>query len=337
MEVFATEVGPGLPLRGRELVERKEDRMSESIDGPYSPSALPPLPLEDWRDTKETLHRYVQIVGKVRFEYSPFRNHWWHVTLHVDPRGLSARHMFSGEVAFEISFDLIAHELKVVTGAGDRASFPLRDGLCVAEFYGKLVSNFETLGIEVDLSNPSPFDLEDEDRHFEEDTEHASYDEEYVERYQRILTWVDHIFQEFSGRFNGKQSPVHLFWHGFDLAVTRFSGRRAPEREGADKVTREAYSHEVISFGFWPGDRNTPAPAFYSYTAPEPDGLTGQTLRPESAFWAPEGGMALLMYDDVRKANSPRTTLLEFMESAYEAGAGTAGWDMEDLRAEPVR
>jgi hypothetical protein len=326
-----------LQLRGRELVERKEDRMSESIDidGPYSPSALPPLPLEDWRDTKETLHRYVQIVGKVRLEYSPFRNHWWHVTLHVDPRGLSARHMFSGELAFEISLDLIAHELKVVTGAGDRASFPLRDGLFVAEFYSKLVSIFETLGIEVDLSNPSPFDLEDEDRHFEEDTEHASYDEEYVERYQRILTWVDHIFQEFSGRFNGKQSPVHLFWHGFDLAVTRFSGRRAPEREGADKVTREAYSHEVISFGFWPGDRNTPAPAFYSYTAPEPDGLTGQTLRPESAFWAAEGGMALLMYDDVRKANSPRTTLLEFMESAYQAGARTAGWDMEDLQAEP--
>jgi hypothetical protein len=126
---------------------------------------------------------------------------------------------------------------------------------------------------------------------------------------------------------------VHLFWHGFDLAVTRFSGRRASEREGADKVTREAYSHEVISFGFWPGDRNTPTPAFYSYTAPEPDSLTGQSLRPEAAFWGPEGGMALPMYDDVRKADSPKTTLLDFMESAYEAGARTAGWDVENLRA----
>ena len=203
----------------------------------------------------------------------------------------------------------------------------------MAEFYGKLLSIFETLGIDVDLTNPSPFDLEDEDRHFENDTEHASYDEEYVERYRRILTWVDHIFREFSGRFNGKTSPVHLFWHGFDLAVTRFSGRRAPEREGADMVTREAYSHEVISFGFWPGDRNTPATAFYSYTAPEPEELTGQPIRPKEAFWAPEGGMALLMYDDVRKDGSPRTTLLEFMESAYQAGARTAGWDMEDLRA----
>src|SRR5215217_7734691 len=158
--------------------------MSERIDGPYSPIALPSLPLEDWRDTKETLHRYVQIVGKVRLEYSPFRNHWWHVTLHVDPRGFSARHMFSGELAFEISFDLIAHELQVVTAAGDRASFALRDGLCVAEYYGKLISSFESLGIDVDLSNPSPFDLEDEIRHFEVDTEHASYDEEYVERYR---------------------------------------------------------------------------------------------------------------------------------------------------------
>jgi hypothetical protein len=147
---------------------------------------------------------------------------------------------------------------------------------------------------------------------------------------------VDQIFKEFAGRFYGKTSPVHLFWHGFDLAVTRFSARRAPEREGADKVTREAYSHEVISFGFWPGDQNTPAPAFYSYTAPEPPGLTGQPLRPEAAFWAPEGGMALLMYDDVRKADSPKSTLLEFMESAYEAGTRTASWDVEDFRAEPV-
>ena len=311
--------------------------MSEKIDGPYSPIALPPLPLKDWKVTKETLHRYVQIVGKVRLECSPFRNHWWHVTLHVDPRGLSARHMFSGEVAFEISFDLISHELRVVTSAGDRASFPLRDGLSVAEFYSKLVSIFEILGIDVGLTNPSPFDLEDGARHFQEDTEHASYDEEYVERYRRILTWVDSVFGEFSGRFVGKTSPVHLFWHGFDLAVTRFSGRRAPEREGADKVTREAYSHEVISFGFWPGDRNTPAPAFYSYTAPQPEELTGQPLLPKEAFWAPEGSMALLIYDDMRKAASPRITLLEFMESAYQAGARTAGWDMEDLRAEPVR
>jgi Family of unknown function (DUF5996) len=323
----------GCDRERREPVEREENRMSKRVDDPYSPIALPSLPLEDWKDTKETLHRYAQIVGKVRLEHSPFRNHWWHVTFYVDPRALSARHMFSGELGFEISFDLIAHELRVLTSAGDMASFPLRNGLSVAEFYGNLVSILDTLGIDAALNNPRPFGLEDQDRLFEQDTEHASYDEEYVERYRRILTWVDCVFREFSGRFVGKSSPVHLFWHGFDLAVTRFSGRRAPEREGADKVTREAYSHEVTSFGFWPGDRNTPTPAFYSYTAPEPGGLTRQPLRPEAAFWAPEGGMALLMYDDVRKADSPRATLLEFMESAYQAGARTAGWDVKDLRA----
>jgi hypothetical protein len=310
--------------------------MSERIDGPYSPIALPPLPLEDWKDTKETLHRYAQIVGKVRLECSPHRNHWWNVPLYVTSRGLTTGPNPYGDETFEISFDFIADELQIVTSAGGRASFALEDGLSVAEFYAKLFSELGALGIGMRLKNARPFELGD-DRPFEADAEHASYEEEYVHRWWRILTQVDQIFKEFAGRFYGKTSPVHLFWHGFDLAVTRFSARRAPEREGADKVTREAYSHEVISFGFWPGDQNTPAPAFYSYTAPEPDGLTGQPLRPEAAFWAPEGGMALLMYDDLRKADSPKSTLLEFMESAYEAGARAASWDVEDFRAEPVR
>ena len=151
-----------------------------------------------------------------------------------------------------------------------------------------------------------------------------------------MLVQVDQIFKEFAGRFNGKQSPVHLFWHSFDLTATRFSGRRAPEREGADKVTREAYSHEVISFGFWPGDEQVRAPAFYAYTAPEPEGLTEQPLEPEAAFWAPEGEMALLMYDELRKMGSPKAALLGFLESAYQAGARTAGWDIEGFRTNPV-
>jgi Family of unknown function (DUF5996) len=148
---------------------------------------------------------------------------------------------------------------------------------------------------------------------------------------------VDQVFKEYAGRFNGKQSPVHLFWHSFDLAVARFSGRRAPEREGADPVTREAYSHEVISCGFWAGDQNVREPAFYSYTAPEPMGLTNQPLRPEAARWLPEGGMALLTYEEVRNSGSPKDTLLEFLQSAYEAGAKTANWDIEHFRARPVR
>jgi len=308
--------------------------MPERSDGPYSPIALPSLPLEDWEDTKETLHRYTQIVGKVRLEYSPFRNHWWHATLYVSTHGLTTSPIPYRNITFEISFDLLDNRLVVSTSEGEGFVFAL-DDLPVAEFYARLFEGLRSLGVELSI-NTTPFDLGDEQT-LAENTFQCVCDREYVGRYWRILVQVDQIFKEFAGRFNGKTSPVQLYWHGFDLAVTRFSGRRAPEREGTDKVTREAYSHEVISFGFWPGDRNTPAPAFYSYTAPEPDGLTGQPLRPETAFWAPEGGMALLMYDDVRKADSPKSTLLEFMESAYEAGARTASWDVEDFRAEPVR
>src|SRR5215217_7663837 len=306
--------------------------MSERIDEPYSPIALPPLPLEDWKDTKETLHRYAQIVGKVRLEYSPFRNHWWHVPLYVTTRGLTTSPIPYRNITFEISFDLMENRLVVWTSEDEGFTFAM-DDLPVAEFYRRLFDGLGALGIDISI-NPKPFDLGDEHT-LDENTFHCVCDREYVRRYWRVLVQVDQIFKEFAGRFNGKTSPVQLFWHSFDLAVTRFSGRRAPEREGADKVTREAYSHEVISFGFWPGDRNTPAPAFYSYTAPEPDGLAGQPLCPESAFWAPEGGMALLMYDDLRKVVSPKTTLLDFMQSAYEAGARTAGWDVEALRTHP--
>jgi hypothetical protein len=210
---------------------------------------LPPLPLEEWRPTKETLHRYAQIVGKARLEHSPYRNHWWHVPLYVSPWGLAARHMFSGDLPFEVAFDLVAHELEVTTGAGGTATFALEDGLSVASFYRKLHAAFGFRGLDFDLANPSPFDLGDDGR-FETDTKHASYDAGYVERYHRILAWVDHVFRDFSGRFNGKTSPVQLYWHSFDLAVTRFSGRRAPMPADAGLLTREGYSHEVISFGF---------------------------------------------------------------------------------------
>jgi hypothetical protein len=303
---------------------------SELSAGP----AFPPLPLEEWVESKETLHRYAQIVGKVRLEYSPFRNHWWHVPLYVTTRGLATSPIPYRNITFEISFDLMDNRLVVSTSEDEGFAFAM-DALSVAEFYRRLFDGLGALGIDISI-DPKPFDLDDEHT-LDENTFHCVCDREYVRRYWRVLVQVDQIFKEFAGRFNGKTSPVHLYWHGFDLAVTRFSGRRAPEREGADKVTREAYSHEVISFGFWPGDKNVGAPAFYSYTAPEPEGLTGQPLRPEAAFWAPEGGMALLMYDDLRKADSPKPTLLEFMQSAYEAGARTAGWDADDLRAEPVR
>jgi Family of unknown function (DUF5996) len=264
----------------------------------------------------------------VRMEYSPYRNHWWHVTLYVTTRGLTTGPIPYGRTTFDISFDLLENRLAVTTGEG-AFSFALND-LPVAEFYRRLFEGLRSLEIDASI-NPVPFRLDDEHT-LDANTYHCTCDEGYVRRYHHVLAWVDQVFKEFAGRFNGKTSPVQLYWHSFDLAVTRFSGRRAPVRPGADLVTREAYSHEVISCGFWPGDPSFREPAFYSYTAPEPENLTQQPLHPPPASWQ-EGGTALLTYEEVRSSSSPRETLLEFLQSAYEAGAMTAGWDMEEFRA----
>ena len=268
-------------------------------------------------------------MGKIRLQYAPFMNHWWHVTLYASPRGLTTGPIPYGHATFEISFNLLDNTLIVSTSEGGGFSFAL-DDLPVARFYERLVGGLGALGIRVSI-NTTPFDLEDEHA-LDEDVFHCACDRDSVARYARVLGQIDQVFKEFAGRSNGKQSPVHLYWHSFDLAVTRFSGRRSPQPEDVDAVTREAYSHEVISFGFWPGDRNLREPAFYSYTAPEPAGLTDQPLHPENASWTPEGGTALLMYEDVRKSESPQETLLDFLESAYRAGAKTAGWNLEGFR-----
>ena len=294
---------------------------------------LPPLPLEEWEETKETLHRYAQVVGKVRMELSPRRNHWWHVTLYVTPRGLTTGPIPHSAGTFDISFDLLENRLVVMSSDGGEFSFALTD-LPVAEFYSRLMGGLGSLGIDVSI-NTRPFDLDDEHT-LEENTYHSSCDGSYVRRYHRVLVWVDQVFKEYAGRFGCKQSPVHLYWHSFDLAVTRVSGKRAELPDDVDPVTREAYSHEVISCGFWVGDQNVREPAFYSYTAPEPQGLTDQPLSPEAASWQ-EGGTALLTYEAVRNSDSPKETLLEFLESAYGAGAKTAGWNTEDLDAQPDR
>ena len=289
---------------------------------------LPPLPLEEWEDTKETLHRYCQIVGKIRMELSPPRNHWWHVTLYMTPRGLTTDPIPYASGTFDISFDLIDNRLVVTTSEGGGFDFAI-DNLPVAEFYSRLIGGLASLGIDVSI-NTKPFDLDDEQT-LENNTHHSTCEQSYVRRFHRILSWTDQVFKEYAGRFNGKQSPVHLFWHSFDLAVARFSGKRAALSEDVDPVTREAYSHEVIACGFWAGDANVREPAFYSYTAPEPAGLTDQPLRPEAASWQ-EGGTALLTYEEVRNSASPKYTLLEFLRSAYEAGANTANWDIEHCR-----
>jgi hypothetical protein len=293
--------------------------------------SLPELPLAEWEDTKRTLHLWAQIVGKVRMASTAPRNHWWHVTLYVDVRGLTTRRLHANGQTFQIDFDFVDHSLVVETSGGALESFDLVDGLSVAEFDERLHSTLARLGIDVAIQE-APFGVP-MTTPFREDREHASYDPGAVERFWRILDWSDSVFEEFAGWYCGKTSPVQLFWHSLDLAVTRFGGREAPAMPSADRVTREAYSHEVISFGFWAGDDNVREPTYYSYTAPEPDGLRERPLRPEAATWGEQGqsSLAVLPYDSVRTSDDPRATLLDFLETAYEAGADAAGWDRAAL------
>jgi hypothetical protein len=292
---------------------------------------LPELHLSEWRPTKDTLHLYAQILGKVRLATTAPRNHWWNVPLYVDVRGLTTRRLHHGDTTFEITIDFLDHAVIVRTADGRAKSFQLGDGVPVAEFDAQLHGRLAELGVDVAIKE-EPYRVP-MTTPFQEDVEHASWDCEAVQRFGRILDWSDSVLEEFSGWFNGKTSPVHLFWHGLDLAVTRFSGQPASPRS-ADPVTQEAYSHEVISFGFWPGDDNVTDAAYYSYTAPEPPGLREQPLALGS--WTPTGSsssLAILPYETVRTASDPRTALLAFCQSAYEAGARLAGWDTSSFES----
>jgi hypothetical protein len=284
---------------------------------------LPELRLADWRPTKDTLHLYCQVVGKIRLATTPPRNHWWNVPLYVDVRGLTTRRLHHRGTTFDIALDFIDHAVVVRAADGRRDGFELHDGLDVAEFDRRLHTVLGGLGVDVGIREV-PFGVP-MTTPFPSDHEHAAWDREFIERFWATLDWTDRVLEEFSGWFKGKTSPVHLFWHGLDLAVTRFSGRDAPPVD-ADRVTREAYSSEVISFGFWAGDDNGDA-AFYSYTAPEPDGLRDQPLVGGAWMDTGNGSLAVLPHETVRTAADPRTTLLAFLQSAYEAGARTAGWD----------
>lgn len=245
----------------------------------------------------------------------------------MSPRGLTTGPIPYAGGIFEATIDLLENRLTVITSEDTGFDFSIED-LPVAEFYAGFFDGLKSLGIEASI-NTNPFDIDDEHA-LDANFGHDSCVTSYVRRYHRVLIWTDQVFKEFAGRFGGKQSPVQLFWHSFDLALNRFSGRRATLPDGVDPVTREAYSHEVISFGFWPGDTQVREPAFYSYTAPAPEGLTDQALGVEAASWQ-EGGSAMLPYEAVRNSGSPRDTLLEFMQNAYLAGARTAGWDVENL------
>ncbi len=295
--------------------------------------AWPPLPLKEWEDTRATLHMWTQVVGKIRLALTPPLNHWWGVALYVDSRGLTTSPMPYGAGTFEMRFDFIAHQLLIQTNEGAEKSVPLAPR-SVADFYGETMASLRAMGINVKIW-PMPQEIPNPIR-FDQDKIHASYDPEYAHRFWRILVSVDTVFKEFRARFIGKSSPVHFFWGAMDLAVSRFSGRRAPERPGADLITREGYSHEDISVGFWPGSGEITDAAFYAYAAPEPEGFSKATIRPSSAFYSPTLKEFFLMYDDVRRTALPEKTLMQFLQSTYEAGASLGNWDRAALERAPA-
>lgn len=295
---------------------------------------FPVMALSEWQGTKATLHRFCQIVGKIRLESAVRRNHWWNAPFHLTGRGITTRPMgqADGNPIFTIDFDFVAHRLVVTRLDGREVSFPLY-GLSVAAFFDATMRALADLGIRVELPVPRPFDLPDADRPFADDTEHAAYDPVLVTRYWQVLSQVNLLLEEFAAEFAGKISPVHHFWHTFDIACTRFGERRIDQPPEADPVTREAYSREVISSGFWFGDDAFPEPAFYSYTAPEPASLDREPLEPAAARWITQRGghLAVLRHADARAAADPRAAVLAFYDSAYRAGAGLAGWDVARL------
>ncbi|MGI8883683.1 MAG: DUF5996 family protein [Pyrinomonadaceae bacterium] len=288
---------------------------------------FPPLVLAEWQETKDTLHLWTQIVGKIRLAQTPLTNHFWNVPLYVSARGLATSAMPYERGVFEIEFDFIEHNLVIKTSEGAAEKIRL-EPKSVARFYEEVMTTLATLGINTEIRN-----LPDEIPGaipFTEDETHKSYDGEYANRFWQVLIRVDKIFNESRSKFIGKVSPVHFFWGSFDLAVTRFNGERAPEREGADSITREAYSHAVISHGFWLGGNGMEA-AFYAYAAPEPEGFKIASIKPEKAFYSQEMNEYFLMYEDVRSDDNPKQTLTDFINSTYEAGANLADWKRDEM------
>lgn len=297
----------------------------------------PELPTARWRDSCETLHLFTQIVGKIRLKRSPWLNHSWHVTLYVTARGLSTSPVPDGARTFEIDFDFIEHCLRIATSDNAQRQFALV-GQSVASFYQAVMAALGELGIAVAIDE-MPNELLEPIK-FSQDTRHASYDPEAVGRFFQILVSADQVFKQFRTGFIGKASPVHFFWGSFDLAVTRFSGRRAPRHPGGvpnlpDAVACEAYSHEESSAGFWPGSGAIDYPAFYSYAYPEPPGFRATKVRPDAAFFSEALGEFILPYDAMRSATDPDQALLDFLQSTYEAAADCAKWDREALECAP--
>jgi Family of unknown function (DUF5996) len=297
------------------------------------PEPWPSLDLQAWKDTCATLHLWTQIVGKIRLAQSPWVNHSWHVTLYVTARGLTTSPIPYGTRIFQIDFDFIEHRLTIQSSNGGLGAIPLQPQ-SVAAFYKRLMDEMGKLDLRVQIQK-KPNEVVDAIP-FDQDESHATYDQEYANRFWRVLVQADRVFKQFRADFTGKCSPVHFFWGAPDLAVTRFSGRTAPEHPGgvpnlSDRVTREAYSHEVSSCGFWPGGGAIPYPAFYSYAYPEPDGFSKSPVKPNAAFYSTDLREFILPYDVVRQSESPDQTLLDFLQTTYEAAANLAGWDRNGL------
>jgi hypothetical protein len=302
-------------------------------------SRWPLLRYEEWKDTQSTLHLWTQIAGKVRLVQTPWTNHSWHVALYVTSRGLTTSPISYGTRTFEMVFDFLDHELRIETGEGVVEAVQLAPRT-VADFYHEVFGRLRALGLDIsirtlpcEIPNAIPFDV---------DREHSTYNAEHVTRFWRALVQADRVLKEFRSGFIGKSSPVHFFWGSFDLAVTRFSGRRAPPHPGGvpnmpDWVAREAYSHEVSSCGFWPGGESLPQPVFYAYAYPEPEGFKTAPVRPKAAHYNAGLGEFVLAYDDVRRAKSQDATLLEFLQSSYEAAADRGAWDRPALERHSER
>jgi hypothetical protein len=292
----------------------------------------PELPLAEWKDTYETLHMWTQIVGKIRLKLTPLENHWWNVTLYVTPRGLTTSTMSHKGRHFQIDFDFISHLLIIETSDGSTKTVALQPR-SVAEFYQETMAALESLGVSVNIWT-TPVEVPDRTP-FEKDEKHVAYDPEYAQRFWRILAETSRVFTDFRARFIGKVSPIHFFWGGFDLAVTRFSGLPAPPHPGTPYGARfvdvEAYSHEVSSCGFWPGGGPVDEPVFYAYAYPEPQDFKDYPIQPSEAFYHTGMSEFLLPYDVVRTAESPDDVLLSFLQSTYEAAARCANWDRHTL------
>jgi hypothetical protein len=297
-------------------------------------NAWPALPFPEWKDTATTLHMWTQIVGKIRLTLTPWINHSWHVTLYVTSRGLTTSPVPHGVRTFEITFDFIDHKLRIDTSDGEQRTIDLKPR-SVANFYQAVMKTLDELRLPVTI-NKVPNEIQDPIP-FDEDQEHRSYDREYANRFWRVLVQSDRVFKEFRSRFCGKCSPVHFFWGSFDLAVTRFSGRTAPPHPGGiphlpDAITREAYSQEVSSLGFWPGNAVAPTPIFYSYAYPEPPGFTEAKVQPGAAFYELKIREFMLPYDEVRTTEKPDEVLLEFAQSTYYAASTLGKWDRDALQ-----